>query len=102
MSIVTKWCQIKELALKLKYFDVHGTYLDSRNKLDSAYFTIISGQIFQLRCIPNQILMYPLGYLEDSQGGPWLGDAHGPPHGSLIWNLKDVATLDSFSVQKSE
>ena len=30
----------------------------SRNKLDSAYFTIILGQICQLRCIPNQILMH--------------------------------------------
>ena len=28
------------------------------NKLDSAYFMIILGQICQLKFIPNQILMY--------------------------------------------
>jgi hypothetical protein len=30
----------------------------SRNKPDSAYFMIILGQILQLECIPDQILMY--------------------------------------------
>ena len=49
MSIVLIWT-ILFINLKKKH---------SGNKLDSAYFMIILGQIFHLRCIPNQIHIYP-------------------------------------------
>ena len=36
------------------------------------------------------------------KGTPWPRDAHGSPHGSLVWNFNGLLTLCSFSVLKTE